>query len=105
MKHSWCKVLFMVALVLLSAGVAFAGNGKITGVVKDASTGEPVVGANIVIEGTLMRTATDAKGVYVIQAVPPGLYSIVASSVGYARAVVREVQVRSDQTVTLDISM
>jgi hypothetical protein len=105
MKHSWCKVLLILALVVLSTLVALAGNGKITGVVKDASTGEPVVGANVVIEGTLMGAATDAKGIYVILAVPPGMYSIVASSVGYARVVVREVQVRSDQTVTLNISM
>jgi len=105
MKHSWCNVLFMVILVFLSAGVVIAGNGKITGVVKDASTGEPVVGANVIIEGTLMGAATDAQGVYVILAVPPGLYNVVASSVGFARVVVRDVQVRSDQTVTLDISM
>ena len=104
MKYSWCKVLFMVALVIFPV-VAFAGNGKITGVVKDASTGEPVVGANVIIEGTLMGAATDAKGVYVILAVPPGMYNIIASSVGYARAVVRDVQVRSDQTVTQDIGM
>ncbi len=105
MKHSWCKVLFMAALVVFSVAAAFAGNGKITGVVKDAASGEPVVGANVVIEGTLMGAASDEKGVYVILAVPPGMYNIVASSVGYARVVVRDVQVRSDQTVTQDISM
>jgi len=105
MKHSWCKVLLILTLVVLSTFVAFAGNGKITGVVKDAATGEPVVGANIVIEGTMMGAATDANGVYTILAVPPGTYNIIASSVGYARVVVRDVQVRSDQTVTQDISM
>jgi len=105
MKYSWCKVLLTLALVILSTLVAFAGNGKITGVVKDGATGEPVVGANVVLEGTLMGAATDANGVYVILAVPPGTYNIVVSSVGYARVVVRDVQVRSDQTVTQDISM
>jgi hypothetical protein len=105
MKYSWCKVLLMLALVVLSTLVVFAGNGKITGVVKDAATGEPVVGANVVIEGTLMGAAADAKGVYIILAVPPGTYSIVASAVGYVRGVVREVQVRSDQTVSLDINL
>lgn len=105
MKHSWCKVLLLLILVILSTLVAFAGNGKITGVVKDAATGEPVVGANVVIEGTLMGAAADAKGVYVILAVPPGTYNVVVSAVGYARAVVQGVQVRSDQTVSLDISL
>lgn len=105
MKYSWCKVLLMMTLVVLSTLVVFAGNGKITGVVKDAATGEPVVGANVVIQGTLMGAAADEKGVYFILAVPPGNYNVVASAVGYARAVVQGVQVRSDQTVTLDISL
>jgi hypothetical protein len=95
----------MLTLVVLSTLVAFAGNGKITGVVKDAATGEPVVGANVVIEGTLMGAAADEKGAFTILAVPPGTYSIVASAVGYARGTTRGVQVGSDQTVTLTISM
>jgi hypothetical protein len=95
----------MMILVVLSTLVVFAGNGKITGVVKDASTGEPVVGANVVIEGTLMGASADANGAFTILAVPPGTYNIVASAVGYARATTRGVQVGSDQTVTLTISM
>jgi len=105
MKHSWCKVLLLLILGILSTLVAFAGNGKITGVVKDAATGEPVVGANVLIEGTMMGAAADAQGVYVILAVPPGTYNMAVSAVGYARAVVQGVQVRSDQTVSLDISL
>jgi hypothetical protein len=92
-------------LVILPAAVVFAGNGKITGVVKDASSGEPVVGANVVIEGTLMGAAADENGVYFILNVPPGTYSVAASAVGYARGVVRGVRVGSDQTVTLDFSL
>ena len=105
MKYSWCKVLLLLILVVLSTLVAFAGNGKITGVVKDASTGEPVVGANVVIEGTLMGASADEKGAFTILSVPPGTYNIVASAVGYSRAITRGVQVGSDQTVTLTISM
>ena len=105
MKYSWCKVLLLLILVVLSTLVAFAGNGKITGVVKDASTGEPVVGANVVIEGTLMGASADEKGAFTILAVPPGTYNLVASAVGYARATVRGVQVGSDRTATLTISM
>jgi hypothetical protein len=91
--------------VIFSTLAAFAGNGKITGVVKDASTGEAVVGANIVIEGTLMGAAADEKGAFTILAVPPGTYNLVVSAVGYARVVTRDVRVNSDQTVTLTISM
>lgn len=105
MRYSWCTVLLILTLVILPAAVMFAGNGKITGVVKDASSGEPVVGANVVIEGTMMGAAADEKGVYYILNVPPGTYNVVASSVGYARGIVRGVRVGSDQTVTLDFSL
>lgn len=45
---------------------AFAGNtGKIAGLVKDAQTGETLVGVNIVIEGTSMGAATNIDGHYV----------------------------------------
>ncbi|MEK6755270.1 MAG: carboxypeptidase-like regulatory domain-containing protein, partial [Bacteroidota bacterium] len=105
MRYSWCTVLLVLTLVILPAAVVFAGNGKITGVVKDASSGEPVVGANVVIEGTLMGAAADEKGVYYILNVPPGTYNVVASAVGYARGIVRGARVGSDQTVTLDFSL
>jgi len=105
MKYSWCKVLLMLTLVVLSTLVAFAGNGKITGVVKDAASGEPVVGANVVIEGTTLGAAADEKGVYYILNVPPGTYNVIVSSVGYARAITRNVRVSSDQIVTLNVSL
>jgi hypothetical protein len=92
-------------LVILPAAVVFAGNGKITGVVKDASSGEPVVGANVVIEGTMMGAAADEKGVYLILNVSPGTYNVIASAVGYARLTIRGVRVGSDQTVTVDFSL
>ncbi|MBM4159996.1 MAG: TonB-dependent receptor [Ignavibacteria bacterium] len=104
MRYSWCTVLLILTLIICP-GLVFAGNGKITGVAKDASSGEPVVGANVIIEGTLMGAAADENGVYLILAVPPGTYNVVASAVGYARSVIRGVRVGSDQTVTLDIAM
>ncbi len=105
MKHSWCKVLLMMVLVVLSTLVAFAGNGKITGVVKDAATGEPVVGANVVIEGTTIGAAADVNGLYFILNIPPGKYNVIVSAVGYARQTLRNVQVGTDQIVRLDFSL
>ena len=105
MRYSWCKVLLTLTLVISVVGLALAGNSKITGVVKDASTGEPVVGANVVIEGTVMGASADVKGEYFILNVPPGTYNVIASAVGYARSVVRGVYVGSDQIVNLDFNL
>jgi outer membrane receptor protein involved in Fe transport len=105
MKHVSLKAICVLTLVLVSVSVVFAGNGKITGVVKDSSNGEPIVGANIVLEGTSLGGATNLQGVYVILNVPPGNYNIRASAIGFAVVVIRNVQVNSDQTVTEDLRL
>ncbi len=105
MRYSWCSVLLTLSLVMLSTALVFAQSGKITGTVKDASSGEAVVGANVVLEGTTLGGAADVNGVYFILNVPPGSYNVVASAVGYARQVVRNVRVGSDQIVQLDFRL
>ena len=54
MRYSWCTVLLILLISLALPSLLFAGNGKISGTVKDASTKEAVVGANVVIVGTTM---------------------------------------------------
>ncbi len=105
MRYSWCSVLLIMSLVILSTALVFAQSGKITGSVKDASSGEAIIGANVVIEGTTLGGAADVNGVYYILNIPPGSYNVIASAVGYARSTVRNVRVGSDQIVQLDFSL
>ncbi|HTY37652.1 MAG TPA: TonB-dependent receptor [Bacteroidota bacterium] len=105
MRSSWCKVLLILLIILAIPAFLYAGNGKISGTVKDATTKEAVVGANVIVVGTTMGAATDAEGRYYILNVPPGTYSIQASSVGYARTEVNGVQVRADQTSDLNFDL
>lgn len=105
MRYMWCKVLLAVTLVILSTAALIAGNGKVAGVIKDASTNEMLVGANVILEGTTLGGAADAKGAYYILNVSPGTYNVIASAVGYARKIVRGVRVGSDQIVTLDFTL
>ena len=55
--------------------------GKVTGTVVDAS-GEPVIGASVMVKGTSNGAVTDFNGNYTIQNVPSGS-SLVVSYVGY----------------------
>ena len=87
----------VVPILLLAASVSLAGNtGKITGEVKDGATGEALVGANIVIQGTTQGSATNIDGYYVILNVPPGTYTLVASAVGFNRKTITNVSVSID---------
>ncbi|HEX3007104.1 MAG TPA: SusC/RagA family TonB-linked outer membrane protein [Bacteroidales bacterium] len=72
---------------------------KITGTIADATTGEPIIGANIILEGTTVGVISDLNGSFSID-VPTADAVLVVSFVGYNT----ERMVLSGQT-TLDIKL
>lgn len=97
-RHS----LFMLpVMLLLVSSMAFAGTtGKISGVVTDKDTKQPLPGVNIVVEGTTMGAATDANGRYFILQVPPGTYNLVVTMMGYQSTKATNLKVSVDLTTT-----
>ena len=86
---------------LLIAGTT----GKISGTVVSTETGEPLIGANVMVDGTPLGAATDLNGKYFILQVPPGTYSIKFSMIGYQALIVNDVRVKLDLTSTVDGSL
>jgi len=85
---------------------AWAGTtGKIIGRVVDASTGEPLIGANVLLKNTPYGASTDADGYYLIMNVPPGVYTLQAMYIGYNTYELSEVRVNIDLTVTINIKL
>ena len=81
----------------------FAGTtGKLSGKVIDKETGQPLIGANVMIDGTALGAATDVDGNYFILQIPPGAYKIRFSMIGYQTLVMDDVRLRVDLTTTLD---
>ncbi|MCB0314181.1 MAG: carboxypeptidase-like regulatory domain-containing protein, partial [Calditrichaeota bacterium] len=71
-------------LLLMLFGWALAGTtGKIAGRISDAKTGESLIGVNLQLEGTALGSSTDVDGYFVILNVPPGLYNLNISYIGY----------------------
>ena len=100
------RLLAQIFVLLLFVSLSFAGTtGKISGVVKDATTGEPLFGVNVVVSGTSLGAATGADGKYFILNVPPGLYELQAQYIGYAMTTTRNVRVTVDITTTIDVEM
>jgi len=79
--------------------------GKIAGRVVDAETGEALPGVNVIIDGSTMGAATDINGDYNILRVPGGTYTVRATFIGFATAVVENVEVVIDQTTRVDFRL
>lgn len=100
---NWSLGLLVLIMVI---GMAFAGEtGRIRGRVVDAKTGEPLIGANVVIEGTMLGAATDVTGEYLISNVPAGKQTLVVSYVSYQAQRRSDVLVIVDQTITQDFRL
>lgn len=95
------------SLMVLSLFISnlFAGTtGKIVGKVTESGK-EALVGVNILIDGTKLGAATDADGQYIIINVPPGIFSLTASSLGYQTSRITNVRVSVDLTTHIDFEL
>lgn len=100
------SVSFALLSLIVLSNIAFAGTtGKLAGKVTDSQTGEPVVGATILIQGTSMGAATDVNGYYYVDYIPPGNYVVEISAVGYQKTIVKAVPIKIDLTFTLDVKL
>ncbi|UCH64133.1 MAG: TonB-dependent receptor [Fidelibacterota bacterium] len=74
--------LFASTALLLS-GLSAQSVGALTGQITDIDTHQPLVGANIVLEGTNLGAAADAEGRFRIVNIPVGSYTIRVMMMGY----------------------
>jgi hypothetical protein len=73
--------------------------GTISGTVTDAKTGEPLIGATVILEGTQLGDATNTQGRYTIRNIPTKTYNITASFVGFVEQTKFNVVVRSEGNI------
>ena len=108
MKNVLRKIIVLCLLYILSIlpGIVYAGTtGKIAGTVIDSETNEPLPGCNIVIEGTTLGAASNINGEFFILNIPPGVYSVRASMVGYKSYRIDNVRILIDLTTSLEFVM
>jgi len=96
-------IMLIIAFLLGSINV-LAQSGTLQGVVTDASTGDPLPGANVYMDGTAIGAATDIKGEYIIKSMPAGKASIVVSYIGYEKKVV-QVDIAANKTTKLNLQL
>ncbi len=97
--------LLPVLLCMMMVSMVFsAESGRIAGLIEDADTGEPLVGANVYIDGTAFGAATDIDGLFIISNVPEGSYDLTFSYIGYAEVKIK-VTIKADETLQQNTKM
>lgn len=89
------KSYFGLFFFILSTYSAYAQTADLSGYVKDARTGEPLIGVAVTLEGTNQGGVTDINGLYTIKNAEPKTYNVTASYIGYQQETVYNVILRS----------
>ncbi len=76
-------------------------NSSIRGVVIDEQTKSPLSFINVIIVGTNIGSMTDDKGVFEIENLPSGNYSLKFSAIGYSQVDVDKVELKENQNLNL----
>jgi hypothetical protein len=96
--------ILITLLLCIPVHFALAQNARITGSVKDKNTGESIIFGTVFLEGTRTGCITDIDGNFVIPAVEPGTYTVVAACIGMD-TVRHTVTVKGSEALSLDIEM
>jgi hypothetical protein len=78
-------------LLWITFGVQSSFGGTLHGFVREKSSNEPVIMANVWIQSTSIGTTTNMKGYYVLSSLAPGEYDIVFRFIGFKTALMHQV--------------
>ncbi len=99
------KIIYVLLLFTFLPYLVFAGNGRIKGKVTDLTTGEALVGANVLVVGTSLGAATDVNGDFIIMNLDAGTFTVKASYLGYQAITITNVRVSTDLTTEVDFQL
>ncbi len=102
------KMIFFLSfmgMLLPFLGSTFAQTtGKLSGLVTDTK-GEPLIGANVIVESTQMGASTDQDGYFLVLNIRSGTYTVRFIYIGYQTKVIENVRISADKTTRLDVRL
>ncbi|MGZ5382226.1 MAG: carboxypeptidase regulatory-like domain-containing protein, partial [Thermoanaerobaculia bacterium] len=111
MESRWLSTFMVLALAVLGlmANVAYSQTtGDIDGTISD-SNGAPLAGASVEIKSSSLQgtrmAVTDAAGRFRFPALPPGIYTVIASLSGFTTVEKNNVRVTLGAVASLPITM
>ncbi len=92
----------IIIYMLLISGVMAA---EISGTIRNALNGAPIIGANVILLNTNLGAATNYQGKFVIHDVPAGEYKLDVQYVGYMLESSPDINVEEDTQISLKLDM
>ncbi len=103
MKNCIATSLLLATLLLLAGDSAFGQkNVSVSGTITDATTGESILGANVVVKEIGRGVSSNIYGFYSLS-VPPGDYTLIYSFIGYQN-IEKIVALTEDQSINVELS-
>ncbi len=97
------SITLLMGFLLIST--VQAQTGIIKGRVYNAINNEPIMFANLIIEGSATGVTSDLDGNYEISGLEPGTYNLKASYLGFTDVTKYEIEVTNSKPATIDIAM
>lgn len=95
------KIFITIILTILSFTIW--SQNYISGKVTDVQN-EPIIGANIILKGTVRAAETNKEGQYILKNIKPGNYTLQISMVGF-KNFEKPLEVKSDSKINIDQSL
>lgn len=95
-------ISILILVTLCPIGLWSGVTGKIAGNIIDQSTGDPLPGVKVTVEGLTTEAVTDSSGYYFILNIPPGRFNLEAGAEDYQNVIMTGVLISSDHTTTID---
>lgn len=99
----YTKIIIAATLITLLPATAWCA--VIKGTVRDLSSGEPLAGATVSVSGTTMAAFTDENGLFVLNKLKAGTYTLIVNYLSYQTLTLADQQVVESTPLTLDIRL
>ncbi|MGH8005124.1 MAG: TonB-dependent receptor domain-containing protein [Limisphaerales bacterium] len=95
------------SVALAQNGAPHPPTGRISGKVMDGESGEPIIGARVMVEGTtlVIGAVSDLNGNYTLRNVPPGSHTLMVTYPEYAKLVLTGVTLSGNESRQEDFTL
>jgi len=103
-RKEFLSIILLIFLGFSTESICLGGaTGKISGVIKDETTGNPLPGANIYLKGTSLGATTNYSGAFHFSA-PAGTYTLIVRYIGYQTSS-NQITVLEEKTLQQNLSL